>query len=280
MEVVQMRRSVTLALTAGAFLALAATLASGGSPYRARAAEGCGLQSLRGGYGFAFEGQVAPSAAAEFDLAGAGRILFDGHAGLSGREAASTNGAQETLTFTGTYTVQPDCSGTATIANSNGRTDHITFGLVEGGQEFNFRDTDPGVVLTGQASRQAVNHCNDRSLRGVFNVAASGSFFDAGAEVTDWSISGDIHFDGQGHEFGSVSGNFGGPFADTFTGTYQVNPDCTGSTIGNFSTGSSDHLFIVLVEQGNEVKFISTDPGNVIAGNFDRMSNGDDSSQN
>lgn len=275
MEVVEMRRSVILALTAGALLALAATLASGNSPHRALAAEGCGLHSLHGGYGFAFEGQVVPPGVADLDLADAGRIVFDGHGGLSGKEAASTSGAQETVTFTGSYTVQPDCTGTATIANSNGRTDHIKFGLIEGGQEFNFRVTDPGVVLTGQASRQATSRCTDRSLRGIFNFAASGSFFDAGAEFTDWSISGDIHFDGQGHEFGSVTGNFGTPFSDTFAGTYQMNPDCTGSTIGNFSAGPSDHLFIVLVEQGNEVKFVSTDPGNVIAGDFDRMANGD-----
>src|SRR3979411_346496 len=129
-----MRRYGILVLTIAVFLAL--TLASGRSTPRALADEGCGLHSLQGGYGFAFQGQVVPPTGAELDLAGAGRIVFDGKGGLSGIEWNSTNGVQETLTVTGSYSVQPDCTGTATLANSNGRTDHIRIGVTEGGQEF------------------------------------------------------------------------------------------------------------------------------------------------
>src|SRR4030081_1581229 len=158
-----MRRYGVLGLTLGAFLALAATLASGSSSPRALADEGCGLHSLRGGYGFAFQGQVVPPGTAELDLAGAGRIVFDARGGLSGKEWDSTNGVQETLTFTGHYSVQPDCTGTATLVNSNGRTDHIKLSLIEGGQEFNFTVTDPGAVITGLVSRQDISHCTDRN---------------------------------------------------------------------------------------------------------------------
>ena len=277
-----MRRSLFLALTTGAVLALAALLAPAGSLPRALAAEGCGLRSLHGAYGYAFQGQVIPPGSPEFDTAVAGRIVFDAKGGLLGKESASTNGFQETLTFTGSYTMQPDCTGTATLENSNGRTDHIRLGLIEGGQEFNFTVTDPGVVLTGVASGQGISHCTDRSLSGVFNAAESGSdFTPAGVENGDDSLFFTIHFDGRGHEFGSSTTSINGfSFPDTFAGTYHVNPDCTGSASNTFASGGSDHVNFVIVEQGNEVKFFSADAGIVFAGTMDRMASGDESGQN
>jgi len=277
-----MRRSLMLALTMGTVLGLAAVLAPAGSSPRALAAEGCGLRSLNGAYGYAFQGQVIPPGTTEFDAAIAGRIVFNAHGGLSGYEWDSTNGVQETLTFTGSYSVQPDCTGTATLVNSNGRTDHITLGLIEGGQEFNFTVTDPGVVITGRPSRQGLTRCTNKSLSGVFNAAESGSdFTPAGVENGDDSLFFTIHFDGRGHEFGSATLSINGSsFPDTFTGTYHVNPDCTGSASNTFASGGSDHVNFVIVEQGNEVKFFNSEPGIVFAGTMDRMASGDQSGQN
>ena len=277
-----MRRSLMLALTMGTVLGLAAVLAPAGSSPRALAAEGCGLRSLNGAYGYAFQGQVIPPGTTEFDAAIAGRIVFNAHGGLSGYEWDSTNGVQETLTFTGSYSVQPDCTGTATLVNSNGRTDHITLGLIEGGQEFNFTVTDPGVVITGRPSRQGLTRCTNKSLSGVFNAAESGSdFTPAGVENGDDSLFFTIHFDGRGHEFGSATLSINGSsFPDTFTGTYHVNPDCTGSASNTFASGGSDHVNFVIVEQGNEVKFFNAQPGIVFDGTMDRMASGDESGQN
>src|SRR6202158_367188 len=121
-----MRRSLFLALTMGVVLGLAVLLAPAGSSPRALAAEGGRLRSLNGAYGYAFQGQVIPQGTTEFDTAIARRIVVNAHGGVSGYEWDSTNGVQETLTFTGSYGVQPDCTGTATLVNSNDRTDHIT----------------------------------------------------------------------------------------------------------------------------------------------------------
>jgi hypothetical protein len=278
-----MRRYGVLGLTLGVFLALGGTLASGSSSPRALADEGCGPHSLRGGYGFAFQGQVVPPGVAELDIGGAGRVVFDGHGGISGREWASTNGQPETLTFTGGYTVAPDCTGTITIVNSNGRTDRGKIALVEGGQEVNFIETDPGVVLTLHLSRQSISGCTNRSLSGVFNASQSGSAFNpAGVEQGDVSLFITLHFDGRGHESGSSTASFNGfPASDTFTGTYQVNPDCTGSATDTFTSGQPEgHVKFVLVERGNEIKFIAADPGTVFAGTVDRMASSQDSGGN
>jgi hypothetical protein len=277
-----MRRSLFLAPTMGAVLGLATLLAPAGSAPKAMAAEGCGQRSLHGAYGYAFQGQVIPPGTTEFDTAIAGRIVFDAHGGLSGYEWDSTNGFQETLTFTGSYSIQPDCTGTAALVNSNGRTDHIALGLVEGGQEFNFTVTDPGVVITGRPSRLGISRCTDRSLSGVFNAAASGSdFTPAGVENGDDSLFFTIHMDGHGHEFGSSTLSINGfSYSDTFTGTYHVNPDCTGSATNAFASGGSDLVNFVIVEQGNEVKFFNAQPGIVFAGTMDRMASVDQSGQN
>jgi hypothetical protein len=277
-----MRRSLMLALSTASVLGLVALLAPAGNSPGALAAEGCGLRSLHGAYGFAFQGQVVLPEGEELDLAGAGRIVFDAHGGLSGKEWDSTNGAQETLTFTGSYAVQPDCTGTATLMNSNGRTDHIKFGLLAGGQGFHFTVTDPGVVLTGRVTRQGISHCTNRSLSGAFTAAESGSDFNpAGVEQGDDSLFFTIHFDGRGHEFGSSTASFNGSsFSDTFTGTYHLNPDCTGSASNTFASGGSDHVNLVLVEGGNQIKFIAADPGIVFAGTIDRMASGQHSGEN
>ena len=277
-----MRRFLMLALTAGTVLGLTASLAPAGSSPRALAAEGCGLRSLNGAYGFAFQGQVVPPEVVELDIAGAGRIVFDAHGGLSGKEWDSTNGLQETLTFTGSYSVQPDCTGTASLVNSNGRTDHIKFGLVKGGEGFHFTVTDPGVVLTGRTTRQGISHCTNRSLSGVFTAAESGSDFNpAGVEQGDDSLFFTIRFDGRGNESGSSTTSLNGfSFSDTFTGTYHVNPDCTASASNTFNSGGSDHVNFVLVERGDQIKFISADPGVVFAGTIDRMASGEDSGEN
>lgn len=277
-----MRRSLILALTMALVLGFAALVAPAGSSPKALAAEGCGVGSLHGAYGYAFQGQVIPPGTTEFDTAIAGRIAFDGRAGLAGYEWDSTNGFQETLTFTGSYSIQPDCTGTAALVNSNGRTDHITLGLIEGGQEFNFTVTDPGVVITGQPSRLGISRCTDRSLSGNFNATASGSdFTPAGVENGDDSLFFSIHFDGHGHESGSATLNINGfSFPDTFTGTYHVNPDCTGSATNTFASSGSDAVNFVIVEQGNEVKFFNAQPGIVFSGTMDRMANGDESGQN
>lgn len=278
-----MRRSVVFTLTTSAVFALAVTLASGSSSTSARAAEGCGLQSLKGGYGYAFQGQVnAPSFTEAVDIGGAGRAVFNGHGGLSGMEWASTNGLFETLTFTGSYTVKPDCTGKMTIVNSNGRTDHGNIALVEGGQEINFIDTDPGVALTIHISRQAISNCTNRSLHGRFNFADQGSFFapPGGAEAGDSVVFVVIQFDGRGHESGTTTTNFSGGVAEPFTGTYHVNADCTGSATDTSISGQTSHVNFVLVEHGNEWKVIAVDPGNVLAGTGDRMASGDNSDDN
>ena len=266
-----MRRTVPLALLSGGMIALALTLASGSTQRGAYAREGCTNHSLRGAYGFATDGQAFGASGEFAEIAAAGRIVFDGHGNLAGRETESLNGAVTEPTFSGTYSVQPDCTGTTTIHSD--LTTNLRFMLVEGGQEVNVIDTDPGVVAAGQITRQELTHCTAASFKGVYGFAASGSVYSPDGEVGDVAVFGRIVSDGRGNTSESSASSFNGlQNADTQTGTYTVNPDCTGSTTStHHPSGQVDQVNFVLVEGGAEAKFIVTNPGLVFAGTVDRQ---------
>ena len=149
-----MRRNILLGITPTLVIGLALALgaSSGASP--AVAAAGCSNHSLHGSYGAAISGSIFNNGSEVADLAGAGQLTFDGEGKLVGTETDSTNGQISSVTITGTYTVNVDCTGTATLVNSNGRTDHVNIVLVDNGRQFAFVDTDPGVVLAGTDTKQ------------------------------------------------------------------------------------------------------------------------------
>ncbi len=75
-------------------------------------------------------------------------------------------------------------------------------------------------------------------------------------------------FDGQGNFSGSATISLGGLiFPVTVSGTYAVNPDCTGSQVINFSTGVPPaQLDLVIVDKGKEVHTLSTGQGEIAFG--------------
>jgi len=273
------RRSLPLALLSGVLIAAAATLVSGSSRQAAVAEDGCSNHSLRGAYGFAVEGQAfnppGPGYHEFAEFADAGRIVFDGGGNLNGTDTESLNGLISTgLTFSGTYSVQTDCTGTAVI--SGGITAKLRFMLVEGGQEVNVFDTDLGLVASGQITKQQLADCTNASLKGVYSFAVSGSVLGASGEAGDVAAFARLVVDGRGHSTESSNSSFNGAqVEDTQAGTYSVNPDCTGSAASTHTsgplTGQVDHVNFVIVEGGAEVKVIVTDPGAVFAGTVDKQ---------
>jgi hypothetical protein len=61
----------------------------------------------------------------------------------------------------------------------------------------------------------------------------------------------------------------------TQTGTYTVNPDCTGTYTAQVSPiGITVHFFFIVADSGNQLDVISTDPGTVLAGVARRLYSG------
>jgi hypothetical protein len=96
------------------------------------------------------------------------------------------------------------------------------------------------------------HECSNGTLQGAYGFTRQG-FNPARGHV---GAIGEITFDGAGN-FTVLQTNvqeFTGVIRGTGTGTYQVNSDCTGSTV----VGTNDTLDLVIVSGGNEVFAIAT----------------------
>jgi hypothetical protein len=75
---------------------------------------GCGPQGAVGEWGFTFTGTVLPGTSTPMLFAGVAKVVVKEGGQFTGSETSSTNGVTGHETFTGTITVNPDCTGTVT----------------------------------------------------------------------------------------------------------------------------------------------------------------------
>jgi hypothetical protein len=106
-----MKRTLQFELLLGPILLAAFSLA-GLSP--AAEARSCSTVKTAGNYGFTLSGVVNPPTGA-VPIAAVGRATLDSNGNVSGTEARSVGGGFADETFTGTYTVNADCTGTTTL---------------------------------------------------------------------------------------------------------------------------------------------------------------------
>jgi hypothetical protein len=114
---------------------------------------GCSLATLKGQYAATQSGfQVTGTSKGPF--ATAATYVFDGRGHEHGITTRSVNGViTRHLSFTGTYTLNRNCTGTETVTDSTGAVRHYDFATVPSGGRFTFIRTDPGVVGSGFGDR-------------------------------------------------------------------------------------------------------------------------------
>ena len=110
----------------------------------------CAESSLYGPYAYSRVGMVVGIGPA----AANGVVTFDGQGNLAGTDTASRNGQITARDFKGTYTVTPDCTGTATFVFSARETVNVALQIGAGAREVQFIQTDSGTVITGSAKAQ------------------------------------------------------------------------------------------------------------------------------
>ena len=76
----------------------------------------CSVATLRGGYGATGTGSLAPNNQAPAALIA--RLVFDGAGNFTASETRSVNGMVARLNFSGTYTLNAACQGSATASGS------------------------------------------------------------------------------------------------------------------------------------------------------------------
>ena len=137
------------------FVGLIATLMMVTTGAGSAAAASCGPHSLKGRYAYAFSGfkTQGESAAQRTPFAQAGHEVYDGKGGVSGNATGSNNGTIVRVKYTGTYTVNADCSGSVTTTDDRGEAAHYDIFVPSDGSSILYIQSDSGVVSAGWERR-------------------------------------------------------------------------------------------------------------------------------
>ena len=116
----------------------------------AKAADlGCSNATLKGTFAYTSTGVIVAPADIAGPIAEVGIQSFDGNGGTTATATISGNGSIQALTIVGTYTVNPDCTGTAALQVSPfGITVEVLFVIDDGGNGFQAMETNAGFVIT------------------------------------------------------------------------------------------------------------------------------------
>jgi hypothetical protein len=119
--------------------------------------------------------------------------------------------------------------------------------------------------------------CTNRSLQGNFATMVEGYFLAGAAQVPLRSVAL-THFDGRGNvsqvDHAVVDGMTPPVDWAPATGTYQVNPDCTGQSELNIPGNPLSPLSIrfVIADDGNLLLSVLSEPGTAITSKGTRLS--------
>lgn len=117
----------------------------------------CTNESLEGPFGYRGLGTVhvpPGSTTIVAYLAAVGRFVADGEGNITGHDVSNVSGAATPRTFTGTYTVNRDCTGEAEITFAVGAPVTLFFVIVDRGEELRMVTKTPTVHATLEAFAQ------------------------------------------------------------------------------------------------------------------------------
>jgi hypothetical protein len=142
--------------TANAFaLAALTVLALTVAPSAKADNKGCSAATLKGTWADKDTGFITAPPQLAGPFVGLNLYNFDGNGVITSTGMGSINGNIMSTTSKGTYTVNPDCTGTYTVVISPlGITGHGSFIIADSGNELQIVVTDAGTVISCVARRQ------------------------------------------------------------------------------------------------------------------------------
>jgi hypothetical protein len=131
------------------------TLALAASSTLAAHAGGCSNSTIQGNYAYTIHGQVFLPDGSTLLIDGLARTTFDGKGNLTELDAIAANGnmAPGWVPNTGTYSVNPDCTGTITVTNGNQPLVHLQMVVAQSGNTIHAMTIDPGFATTAEGER-------------------------------------------------------------------------------------------------------------------------------
>jgi len=110
----------------------------------------CSNASLTGKFGFLLSGVHVSMG----DYALMGIFTVDGKGNLEGKGVQSANGQQGQVSFVGTYSIETDCTGSASFTFEDKNVGKVRFVLVSDATEVLIFDVGGHTVETGYAKKQ------------------------------------------------------------------------------------------------------------------------------
>jgi type VI protein secretion system component Hcp len=221
----------------------------------------CSVASLNSVYGFINTGyETAPTIHPSVSV---GQITYDGKGNVSGAVTHSNGGTISTLTFTGTYSVSNDCTGSTVETQSDGNIIHNSF-VIGRNKGTQFIRTDPTQTRTGFSLAQGGAACGVTGVPETFAVNLIGS----GTGANPVAYVGQATLDGEGNVFGSGTLSVDGAIiSGPLSGTYTENAaNCTGTMQLTPFGGTPANFNFVVVSAGRELLMIETDSGTTVSG--------------
>jgi len=248
-------------LFAPVLLLAAATISKAQSKTQA-----CTNATLLGTYGYLLTGNLIESQSLA-PYADVGSWTADGKGNLSGTGAESFAGTIEQGTsLTGTYNINTDCTGSASITYGNGiGAFHFNLTVLNNGQDIRIIQNDSGSIISGAARQQPTN-CVLESLNGAYAYTLTGSFIDTSGNIDPYVDSGQITFNGTGGL--SLSGQIsevGTQTSISTSGTYATHSNCTGTIAYTDPNLGALNMIFALSDEG-QIRFIDTDTGLIFSG--------------
>jgi hypothetical protein len=222
------------------------------------ASASCSASNLDGTYGFSVRDSSHP-------LANVGTFTADGAGNItSGQITQSNNGAFSSVTFSGTYAIRSDCTGSITTTDSvsNSRNYFVVLGGAKNGA-VSLLENASGVIASGDARAQGVGVCGLTGKAHAFTVRLTGL---AGANGED--IIGRFTTDGNGNiTLGVAALGLGSTFTkpSRISGTYTANSNCAGTLQMSFG-GATYNFDFTPVDADRQFILIETDANTIVAG--------------
>ena len=198
--------------------------------------------------------------------ASVGQFTSDGKGNITnGTQTVSQSGVISTQTFTGTYAIKSNCTGSINLTFSgNGGTGAANFVLDSANKSAMVISTDSGAAASGIAVAQGTVTCG---LTGKKQTLAANIF---GKDTTIGPIAyvAQIVLNGSGKISGNGTFDVNGIYTDAATigGTYTETSTCTG-TIAMTPAGLSTLNFnFVVVNAGKEILLLETDANTAVGG--------------
>jgi hypothetical protein len=219
----------------------------------------CSNATFKGVYGLlggGLDGSAQPDT-------GIGQLTADGAGSITGTGTKSKDGTILNYTFTGTYALSKNCTGTVTYLNQDGSIRHDSIVLDDANKGAQVIQTDSGRVQTGFALPEGTVTCGLTGKKATFAFNLTGIVVGTGQVA----YVGQATLDGTGKVSGSMTASLAGTIGSTsITGTYTEASNCTGTMQINASGYPSSTYNFVVVNAGKEMLLIETDPNTITSG--------------